>query len=244
LAPVVNAAANVPDLRGQMMDATSSVVVYTIASPRIHDLVMFYDPVKSGEIFRVAGLRTAVNAVHSDPNVRWFELELEYAPITQTQELKILNHFVYDLSDESYIQYNEYQEFLSKINTCEAILDKLMVYYDAYNDLYQVNQIVPVEVNEIIIFFKKFFAVKYKRIYEKYKFPYGYLDKMNFSQRYATVDLLPFVMGNYTYHAYNLTTSVTEDYTWSVTHIVAESELDNMFLLAYQLLKTAFSWQL
>jgi len=242
LAPVVNAAANVPDLRGQMMDATSSVVVYSIESPRIHDLVMFYSPVGSGEIFRVTGMRTPVNAVHSDPNVRWFELELEYAPIKTTQELKILNHFVYDLSEEKYITYNEYQNFTLGIKTCETILDQLKVYYDSYSDLYQVNQLAPVEVNEAIIFFKKLYAVKYKRIYEKYNLPYGYLDKMNFTQMYSDVSSLPFVMGNYTYHVYNLFTKTVDEYTWSVTHKDAETDLDKMFLLTYQLLQVAFDW--
>lgn len=242
LAPIVNAAANVPDLRGQMMDATSSIVVYSIESPRIHDLVMFYGPVTSGEIFRVTGLRTPVNAVHSDPSVRWFELELEYAPIRTTQELKILTHNVYDLSEEKYISYTEYQDYTAKIKACESILDQLKVFYDPYHDLYQAGQLAPVEVNEAIIFFKKLFAVKYKRVYEKYNLPYGYLDKMNFVQMYSDVSSLPFKMGNYIYHNYNLTTKLTENYTWSVTHKTAETDLDKLFLLAYQLLQVSFDW--
>lgn len=243
LAPVVNAAANVPDLRGQMMDATSSIVVYTIASPRIHDLLMFYGPVASGEIFRVTGLRTAVNAVHSNPNVRWFELELEYAPITTTQELKIISHYVYDLSDEKYVPYNDYQEFIRKINVFETILDQLMVYYDPYNDLYQYGQLAPVEANEVIIFFKKLYTAKFKRIYEKYKFPYGYLDKMNYNPMYLSVSSLPFVLGNYTYHVYNLFTKTVEDYTWTITKERPTSEgVDRILWLAYQLLVEAFNW--
>jgi hypothetical protein len=244
LAPVLNAAANVPDLRGQMMDATSSIVVYSIESPRIHDLIMFYGPIKSGEIFKVTGIRTPVNAVHSDPTVRWFELELEYAPITTTQELKIISHFVYDLSDERYITYKDYQDFTVRIKRCEEIFDELIKYYDSYNDLYQFGQLAPVEVNETIIFFKKFYAIKYKRIYEKYNLPYGYLDKMNFTQMYTSAEDLPFVMGNYTYHVYNLLTNTIDDYTWSVTHTTAETDLDKMFLLTYQLLQEAFSWKI
>lgn len=242
IAPVVNAAANVPDLRGQMMDATSSIVVYSIASPRIHDLVTFYGPITSGEIFRVTGLRTAVNAVHSTPNVRWFELELEYAPITTTQELKIVNHYIYDMSDEKYLLYNDYTAFVKKLNDCEHILDQLMVYYDSYNDLYQYNHLAPIEVNEAIIFFKKLYAIKYKRIYEKYNLPYGYLDKMNHIQRYSNINSLPFAVGNYTYHVYNLTTNTIEDYTWSVTQKTAENEIDRMLMTTYQLLQTAFGW--
>jgi len=241
LAPVVNAAANVPDLRGQMMDATSSIVVYTIESPRIHDLVMFYGPVASGEIFRVSGLRTAVNAIHSDPSLKWFELELEYAPITTTQGLKIIQHNIYDMSDEKYISYTEYKNFIKKINECEHILDQLFKYYDPYNDLYQFSQLVPIEVNETIIFFKKFFAVKYKRIFEKYSLPYGYLDRMNFSQIYPTVSSLPFTLLNNVFHIYNLNTNSIETYTWSINK-TSENELDDMFLQTYKLLQTAFNW--
>jgi len=243
LAPVVNAAANVPDLRGQMMDATSSIVVYSIESPRIHDLLMFYGPVGSGEIFRVTGLRTPVNAVHSTPTVRWFELELEYAPITTTQELKILNHFVYDLSEEKYISYTDYQEFTKSVARCEKILDELVKYYDPYYDLYQSNQLAPVEVNEIIIFFKKIYAIKYKRIFEKYNLPYGYLDKMNFIQIYDSVSQLPYVPGNYIYHNYNLVTNLVEDYTWSISHTTVENDIDNLFFLSFQLLQEAFGWK-
>jgi hypothetical protein len=244
VAPVVNAAANVPDLRGQMMDATSSIVTYTIAAPRIHDIVMFYGPTRAGEIFRVTGLRIAVSALHTEANIKTFELELEYAPIKTTEELKILGHYVYDLTDEKYITYNDYKDFERRMTTCEKILDELMTYYDSYNDLYQSNQLAPIEVNEVIIFFKKFFAVKYKRIYEKYKFPYGYLDKMNFTQQYSSVEDLPFVMGNYTFHVYNLTSGDIEEYSWSVTHKEAVTDLDKMFLLSYQLLQEAFSWKL
>lgn len=243
LAPVVNAATNVSDLRGQMMDATSSIVVYSIKSPRIHDLVTFYGPVKSGEIFRVTGIRTPVNAIHSDPTVGWFELELEYAPIVTAQELKIINHYVYDLSEEKYITYENYQDFIARIKKCEDILDKLLKYYDPYNDLYQFNQLAPVEVNEAIIFFKKNYVTKYKRIYEKYNLPYGYLDKMNFTQQYSRVEDLPFIMGNYKYHVYNLSTDKIDDYTWSVTHTVAETDLEKMFLLTYQLLQEVFNWK-
>jgi len=215
LAPIVNAAASVQDLRGQMMDATSSIVTFTIESPRIHDLVMFYGPVQSGEIFRVSGLRTAVNAVHSDPPVNWFELELEYAPITQTQiqELHLLNHFVYDIVNEKYIKYTEYQLFTEKILELENILNNFLKYYDPYYDLYHVNQLAPVEANEIIIFFKKLYNEKFKRIFEKFPLPYGYLDQMGFNQIYSDINSLPYVHGNYKYNVLNLITKNIDSYT-------------------------------
>ncbi len=243
LAPVMNAAANVPDMRGQHMDASSSIVVYTISAPRIHDLIMFYGPVQSEEIFRVSGLRTAVNAVHSDPNVKWFELELEYAPITQTQiqELRILDHFVYDLSSEQYLKYTDYYSFTQKISRIETILNSFSKYYDPYYDLYQFNQIVPIEPNEILILFKKLYSDKYKRLFEKFNLPYGYLDVMNFTQKYPSVDLLPYIIGNYNYNVYNLISKEIESYNWSVTYTTFNNEIDEMFLSSYQLFQEAFN---
>ena len=248
LAPIVNAAANVPDMRGQHMDASSSIVVYTIEAPRIHDLIMFYGPVQSGEIFRVTGLRTAVNAVHSDPNVRWFELELDYAPITQQQiqELHLLNHYVYDISDEKYIQYREYEEFTHKLNRIEEILTGLLEFYDPYYDLYQFNMYAPVEVNEIMIFLKKIYGIKYKRIFEKFNLPYGYLDVLDFSQIYSDVKELPYTLENSTYKLLNLRTKEIESYTWAIPHrhkpIEEKSKIDRMFLLSHQLLQEVFDW--
>ncbi|MDD4081990.1 MAG: hypothetical protein PHD05_01250 [Sphaerochaetaceae bacterium] len=242
IAPVVNNSANVDDLRGQMMDATTSVVIYTIESPRIHDLVTFYSPVNSGEIFRVSNLRTPVNAIHSDPSVKWFELELEYAPITQTRELKLLNHFVYDLTEEKYITYSQYVEFEAKITDCKSIFAELHKYYDPYHDLYQVNNIVPIEVNEVIIFFKKLYGHKYRRLFDEYNFPYGYLDCMNFTQYYSNVDVLPYHIGNYNFHIYNFTTKIIEPYLWSVNNQNCENDIDKLFMLSYQLLQKAFNW--
>jgi len=245
LAPIVNTASNVPDLRGQSMDASSSIVTYTIESPRIHDLVMFYGPVSSGEIFRVTGLRTAVNAVHSTAaSANWFELELEYAPIKTTQELKIIKHFVYDLSNEGYAPYDEYQEYLRKIDKCDQILGQLSAYYDPYYDMYLADGFAPVETNEAILFFKKFFAEKFKRIYEKYKLPYGYLDKLLFQQVYVKVEDLPFVYGNYSFKVFNISTNTIENYEWSVTQPEPLTEVDKMLKLTLQFLQEAFSWTL
>lgn len=244
IAPIVNATASVPDLRGQSMDATSSLVVFTINEPRIHDIIIFYDPVRSNEIFRVTSIRTPVNALFSNPGVEWFELELEYAPVPNTKMLKLLNHYVYDLTEEKYITYSEYVQFTQKLNDVEKILDQLIEFYDKYYDLYQSMTLVPVEPNEVFIYFKKMYTSKYKRILEKFPLPYGYLDITSNQMRYPSVNALPYVPGNYTYHVYNLITKQFEDYTWSVTHTVAENNVDKIFLLSYQLLKLAFNWQL
>ena len=242
LAPVVNAAASVQDLRGQSMDATSSIVVYTIDAPRIHDLIMFYGPIQSGEIFRVSGLRTAVNAIHSDPNVKWFELELEYAPIRQSQiqDLELLNHYVYDMSNEKYVTYNDYYEFTQKITKLNEILTKISKYYDPFYDLYHFNQLAPIEVNETLIFFKKQFSDKYKRLYEKYPMPYGYLEQMNFSQVYDNYRSIPFVSNNYSYNVLNLITKQFEEYEWSISNNSDQVGLNELLNLSYQIFCEGF----
>lgn len=241
LAPIVNASANTPDMRGQMMDASSSIVVYTLI-PRINDLVMFYGPVKSGEIFRVSNLRTPVNAMYTDANLTWFELDLEYAPISNPAQLKLLNHYVYDLAQEKYIYYTEYQTLIKNISQCEKILNAIVKYYDSYYDLYQANNLVPIEVNEVLIFFKRYFGKKYNRLFEEFFFPYGYLDIFNDKMMYNDYKSLPYVRGNYTYHIYDLVTKKVSPYVWSVTYTDTTDPVKHMFYLSYELLKVFFNW--
>ena len=149
------------------MDAASSIVTYSIESPKIHDIVVFYDPVRSNEIFRVTGIRTPVNALFSTTNIHWFELELEYAPIPDTLMLKILGHYVYDLSLETYITFLEYQKLFKQVNDLENILNQMITYYDKFYDLYQIEMKVPIEVNEVLIYLKKEYTSKYRRLFEK-----------------------------------------------------------------------------
>lgn len=244
LAPVLNASGNVSDLRGQMLDATTSIVTYSIEKPRIHDLVMFYSPVKSDEIFRVTNFRTPVNAIHSDPSLTWFEIDLEYAPLADVIQLKLLNHYVYDLSEEVYITYADYIKFMELLKNLEILLKQITAFYDNYNDLYQYEQLVPVEVNELLIFFKRTYAVKFKRILEQFLLPYGYLDNMNFQMVYSNVNELLYIPGNYTYHVYNLVTKQVEDYTWSISHTEDQVGLDELFLLSFRLLQLAYDWKI
>jgi len=122
-------------------------------------------------------------------------------------------------------------------------LNNLLKYYDPYYDLYHINQLAPVEVNEIIIFFKKLYSSKYKRIFEKYPFPYGYLDRIGFNQIYSDVSSLPYTLGNYEYKVLNLVTKTINSYTWSITQKTPKMTVDNLFLLSYQLLQEAFDWK-
>lgn len=244
LAPVVNAASSVQDLRGQMMDAQSSIVTYTIQSPRIDDLIVFYDPVKSGEIFRVSNLRTAVNAVHSNPNVNWFELELEYAPVIDPSILKIQNHYVYDLSTEKYLTYTDYNNYVNIfIPKVEEFLNQFLKFYNNFYDLYEFDHIVPISVNELIILFKKEYSTKFQRIFEKYPMPYGYLDIVNHIPVYNSIDQLPFKLGIYKHQLYNLETNEYSDYDWTVeSYKNPQNEIDKMLSLSLEFLKYVYKW--
>ena len=164
--PITNMTTPVTDLAGQMYDGIESLVVYTIDKPRIHDLVAFYQPILSDEFFRVSSIRTQVNAIHSETPLKWFELQLEYAPIGDGSNLKIENEFIYDLSTESYLLKSNYEKYMNKLDKIKSTLDLLYPFYNKKYDLYLVDKIyIPIEVNELVIFIKNEFMKKYKDIF-------------------------------------------------------------------------------
>jgi hypothetical protein len=237
ISPIVNASSDVQDLTGQMMDAQTTITLYTIDRPQISDLVMFYGPIASGEIFRVRNFRTPVNAIHSEPKLNWFELDLEYAPIKTPENLRYSTHYVYDLSSEVYITMKEYRELTERVERCEKILSELKEFYNGYHDLYELDNLVPLVVNEVIIKFKKQYSIKYKRILDNYYLPYGYKDLFNREMFYNDLIDFPFKEGNYKYGMYNLSTKEIEQYTWSITYNKQNNIFDKMLFLAYQLFK-------
>lgn len=171
--PVLNRSNTVTDFKGQFFDGSTTINIYTIDSPKINDIISFYPPVTSNEIFRVRNISTPINAYHSLPSLRLFELELEYAP-TNINNLKISDKFIYDLSVEKYLQYTEYVSKLSALNDISIILDKLLKFYNNKFDLYENNHIIPIITNELIMHFKKEYSINYNRMFEKYPYPYGY----------------------------------------------------------------------
>ena len=212
--PVQNRSANVTDLKGQMMDGTSTIVVYTLKRPKIHDVLTFYAPTEDSEIFRVVNVTTPTNAIHATPSVNFFELELEYAPIKDAKGLKMNKRYVYDISREQYVEYGEYTKYIQKLDRYKIILNKLLSLYDECNDLYQVGNLVPLVTNEILILFKRCFYSDYKRLFEKYKYPFGYTDI--FPEQYYP-NLISFTFNDVTcdtYLIYNLDTKEIEEYLW------------------------------
>ena len=113
MGPLINTIAST-DAR-TMPTASSSVVTYTIQYPREHDLLVFYEPFDGTEIFRVSGIKTPVNALHATPGVWYYELDLEYAPITMEglNDLTINNRYAYDMSNERYMESSMYVKYIS-----------------------------------------------------------------------------------------------------------------------------------
>ena len=148
--PVQNRSSNVTDLKGQQMDGTSSIVVYTLKRPKIHDILTFYAPMEESEIFRVANINVPTNAIHSIPSVNFFELELEYAPVKDVKGLKMNKRYVYDISRERYVESLEYTKYIHKLGRYEDLLNKIFVHFNEFKDYYELNGLIPISTNELL----------------------------------------------------------------------------------------------
>jgi len=210
IAPVSNSIMNVQDLDGQRIDGTSSVTLFTIRRPRIHDLVVFTHPIESGEIFRITGVRATTNLIHSDPAVTWFEADLDYAPLKNTDNLKIHNRYVYDLSKEKYLLYKDYLDKISWLNKISETLNVINEYYNIREDLYSYDNKVIIILNEIMLLFKREFGNNWNRLFEGSKSPYGYRDYCEI--QYSSLDEIKFDEENIKFEVYDLIENKTIDY--------------------------------
>ena len=208
-APVINSTTYLPEKKGQTYDGVSSLTIYTIKTPHVHDLVTFYDPVKSGEIFRVINIRTSINAYYSDPKITWYEMDLEVAPLKDTSILKIANHYVYDLHKEAYHNYNDYNAKMSFIEAVNGKISQIRQFYSRNLDLYYADSMIPMISNFTINYFKDISSSNDNavRVFNDLEKAYGFLDRF------------PDLAANYDYtqetiSVYNLTTKEIEDYEW------------------------------
>jgi hypothetical protein len=194
IGPVQNSVSNVMDLDGQRVDGASTITLYTIKRPRIHDLLSFTHPIESGEIFRVTGLRTATNLLHSSPNIDWFEADIDYAPLKDLNSLKTENRYVYDMSIEQNLPYDKYLSKLEWLNELSDLLNEAKKYYNIRDDVYRYNQYIPVILNELMILIKKYFNNNWYRLLDDFSSPYGYTDYCSIS--YNTLDEIKFPEDN------------------------------------------------
>jgi hypothetical protein len=208
ITPIVNTTSNQPDKKGQMFDGVSSITIYTVQTPHINDLVTFYDPIKSGEIFRVINIRTSINAYYSDPKLTWYEMDLEVAPILDTSQLKIFKHYIYDTHKEQYYNYNDYKTKTALITTINNKITLIRQYYSRLNDLYYTGIYVPAIVNHVVCYFKDRISASDNsiRLFDTLEKPYGFLEM--FPNLAATYDF------DQTLQIYNLSSLEFEDYEW------------------------------
>lgn len=208
ISPIVSSTSSIAEKKGQMYDGVTTIALYTIKVPRINDIITFYDPVKSGEIYRVNNIRTSINAYYSDPKLTWYEMDLEVAPIKDTSQLKISKHYIFDSHKEKYYNYEDFKIKTNLINNINKIILDLEKYYSRNNDLYCIDyKLVPYICNHSIIYFKDRISLNNSiHLFEDLKKPYGFLDK--FSNEVISYDYtVPIKI-------YNLETDETEYYDW------------------------------
>jgi len=251
LQSVTNRSTYGEDSTGHILEGNSTIVVNTIKRPRINDLISFYEPIRSNEIFRVISLSTPSNLLHSNPTSEWFELELEYAPIENTKKLNFLNHYVYDLSKEKYVTLTEYKNQVDLLDQIDTLLTQIInSYYNLYQDIYIVpvkNEFIeseqfeeysyhiPIALNDLIYKIKKDYSYKFKRLIEKCKSPYGFSQHTDLNMPYYENNPL-FDLNKYDNYldTYNLNTKEIETHYWSDLDSTI-NELEKSFLLSYRL---------
>jgi len=169
ITPVSNNSENDTNNAGDVLSGEASIVINTIKTPKINDLIRFYPPhEKSEEIFKVSNISTISYAIHATPNVNWFNLTLSYAPRETYENLSIYNDYIFDLSTNKNIKYSEYQQKIKRLSELDIILKQLKPFYSSYFDLYCVNEKVPFITNNNIWKIKSEYPIL------NYKKPYGF----------------------------------------------------------------------
>jgi hypothetical protein len=174
----INNSVDRSDINGVRLDGEISIVIYTIDAPRIHDLVIFpYSPLKEDEIFRVKALSVAYSNVDK---IKYFTLQLEYAPTNNITDLNIGNLYAYSLI----LEQNIYQTKYKRIREESIILNKYLelLKFDEKSELYYFEEneykIAPFEINKKIYDFLAY-NENYKQYFTNIKQPFGILENIN-----------------------------------------------------------------
>ena len=199
ISQVTNRSSMTSDLSGTMMDGETTIVTYTLERPRIHDLISFYEPIKSDEIFRVTNISTPVNAIHSNNAVNWYELELQYAPVEDITTLRNNKSYVYDLAKQQYLKKDDYIKNIKLLDDIKNILIELNKFYNIRYDCYVAENKIPLIVNDIIIKLKQKYSKDYNKVFENTKYPFGYLVFKNFDNDINLINYSNNTLLNYKY---------------------------------------------
>lgn len=153
----------------------SRLVTYTIKTPQIGDLILFpYTTVNKNEIYRVKEISVPLNARNDDKNY-FFQLSLEYAPIKNIEDVKILNSFVYLNNEGVHLSKIDYINFLKDISDLDLLLKNTK--FDPVSELYYFiqNDIMLASLDENYILYE--FLKKYKNYFSlEINNPFGMLN--------------------------------------------------------------------
>ncbi len=166
---------------GEHFSGNLSVTTYTIIEPHIDDIILFpYSPLNTNkEIWRVNNIRSVINAMYSNVSVRWFELTLDYAPISSIDGLNFSKYFSYLLTEEKNVPIEIYKKLILIIQKLEPILIEFNKQFNNKYELYSYNNIFPLQENQIIFNFLSNHQNNYHRYFSKLNNPFGMLKYMN-----------------------------------------------------------------
>ena len=241
IAAIQNTPDNNMDLKGQSIISATTIQLYTIDNPRIGDLVTFYKPAESEEVLRVMNVRLQLNSNYSTEPLKFYEVDLETAPIKyeNVNQLLIHDHFVYDLTIERNVEYEYYKEYIQQMKKLELTLNEIDKYYLPQHDFYGVDGELNCELNELLYFIKSKFNNKYYRLFEKIKSPFGYWDHYDF--KYTSInDILNSAAGR-CFKIINYLDNTERDYILPKSCPCSQelSNLDNLLYKTLSLLSLA-----
>jgi len=114
----------------------TSITVYTIDYPTVHDLIAFvYPPYNTNHVFRVKNLTTVLR--ERDANLKIFKLDLEFAYDSDVIDtLPISKHSVYSVFDGKNIDMTKYQLIMAERVVIQNTLDMIQPLFDSYQELF------------------------------------------------------------------------------------------------------------
>lgn len=135
--------------------AEFSLNTYTITTPRINDVIVFpYEANNKNLIYRVKSINASINSLTEA--IKFTTLNLEYASITNINTLKIINHYVYLITEGKNVPKKFYIDFLSDMARIKELLknskfDENLEYYKDYSE--QENILIFIFLNKFDIYF-------------------------------------------------------------------------------------------
>lgn len=177
--PITNSSSTDTNTVGFKFIGESRVVVYTIKTPQINDLIIFpYAPNNLNEIFRVKEITVPLNARNTGANY-FFQLAIEYASIKSIDKLKINNEYVYLITKGININKVDYINSIQDISTLDALF-KNTNFHEYYELYYNKDNIISLDENLIIYEFLKKFRDYFSL---NIRVPFGILNYLTTSAR-------------------------------------------------------------